>query len=326
LGESGFSSAEEKDGYAEYVSDNAGSCAEDPRLESVQVEAKPNHAPVLVSYVHASGIATFKHPEIGFTLDYPRRFHLQQVSYGGAVSTEGVEVANYSVGPATNGRPLSSGAVDFSFTTEDFAFRSSSGPLPGSPHELKLGKLPLVLTDADLRSGAYRTAVSGDGLTFTLSITTGSSPSHQDLDALRAMAASIHLPRLRIGHFTPAGLYVLGPASKYRPGSVTEVPAGYPLPYYKKLRSGRFYLERTAGGFWTLTWPSTGYIHGYRACGPHFDVAKRRFTCPNGAVWDLQGRVVKNPDPPSHPDDPLERTHAAEADGYVLVSLEPPPR
>jgi hypothetical protein len=42
-------------------------------------------------------------------------------------------------------------------------------------------------------------------------------------------------------------------------------------------------------------------------------------------VWDIKGNVIKNPDPAKHPDDPLERTQAAVADGYVLVPLSPPP-
>jgi hypothetical protein len=139
------------------------------------------------------------------------------------------------------------------------------------------------------------------------------------------MAGSIRFPRLHIGQFTPGSLYVLGRASKYPVGSVTEIPAGFKLPYYRKLRSGRFYLEHAADGFWALTWPSSGYRRGYRACGPHFDPKSRRFTCPSGAVWDIKGNVIKNPDPAKHPDDPLERTQAAVADGYVLVPLSPPP-
>ena len=326
-GPSGFSSAEENDGYAEYVADNGDTCSDDPRLVGIQVESRPNHTPVSVSYVHASGVAAYKHPLLDFTLRYPRRFHVQQVSYGGVESVDGVEVANYPLGQATAGRPLSRGGVDFTFTSADFEATSvSSGPLISRPptRAPTIRRLPLRITDADLAAGRYQTEVSADGMILTLTIATGSSPSRQDIDALRAMAASIQFPRLRVGEFTPNNLYVLGRSSAYPLGSVTEFPAGFPLPYYKKLRSGRFYLEHTADGYWTITWPSN-YLHGYKACGPHFDAATRRFTCPSGAVWDLQGRVVKNPDPRTHVDDPLERTQARVADGYVLVPLSPPP-
>jgi hypothetical protein len=118
---------------------------------------------------------------------------------------------------------------------------------------------------------------------------------------------------------------VLGRASAYPLGSITEIPAGFPLRSYPKLRSGRFYLEHTKYGFWTVNWPSNT-LHGYKACGPHYDAKRRRFTCPNGAAWDLQGHVVLNPDPAHDQDDPLERAPAAADRGYVLVSLEPPPR
>ncbi len=322
-GDSGFSSAEMNDGYAEYLMDNGGTCSEDPRLQYVQVAPRPNTTPVEVAYLHASGMATYKHPLIEFTLRYPRRFHVQQVSYGGVESTDGVEVANYPLGPATSGRPLAGGAVDFTFTAEAFGQITSSWPSISSPHKTTLAKLPLRITHAELASGRYRTGVSADGLSLTLSITTGSSPSRRDLDALRAIAASIRFPPLRIGQFTPSRLYVLGRASAYPLGSVTEITAGLPLPYHRKLRSGPFYLEHTADGFWTMTWPSN-YLHDYKACGPRFDATRRRFTCPSGAVWDLQGRVLRNPDPAKHPDDPLIRARALVAGGFLLVSLSPP--
>ncbi len=323
-GDNGFTSAEVHDGYADYLGDNGGTCMPDPRVEAVQVEPQPSNTPTpepaKVSYLHAAGAATFRDTSTGLVLRYPRRLHLQQVSFGGVVAVEGVEIANYQLKTTTPNQPLSDGAVDFLFTQG-----GGRGALPGSLPVTSETKVPIKLTDADLAAGQYTTNVAADGLTFTLTIRTGGSPSRQDVAALKAIAASIHFPPLRPGQFSPSRLYVLGPASKYPLGSVTEIPAGFRLPYYRKLRSGRFYLEHAADGFWTITWPSN-YLHGYKACGPHFDAASRRFTCPSGAVWDIKGKVVKNPDPAKHPDDPLERTQAAVADGYVLVSLEPPPR
>jgi hypothetical protein len=76
LGPNGFSSAEENDGFAGYVEDNAGTCSEDPRLQSVQVQRRPNTMPVKVSYVHRTGSATYEDALLGFTLRYPRRLHL----------------------------------------------------------------------------------------------------------------------------------------------------------------------------------------------------------------------------------------------------------
>jgi hypothetical protein len=184
-------------------------------------------------------------------------------------------------------------------------------------------KLPIELTNASFASGAYSAEFSADGIGLTLAIRTGSAPSARDLSALKAIAASIRFPPLRVGHLGPDGAYVLARTSAYPLGSVTEVPAGLPLRYHT-FRSGRFYLEHTKDGFWTITWPDD-YLHGYKACGPHYDAARHRFTCPNGAVWDLEGKVVTNPNPKEHPDDPLQREIASVADGYVLVSLPSPP-
>jgi hypothetical protein len=89
-----------------------------------------------------------------------------------------------------------------------------------------------------------------------------------------------------------------------------------------KLRSGGFYLEHAADGFWAISWPDNT-LHGYKACGPHYDATHRRFTCANGAVWDFEGKVVNNSDPARDQDDPLYRSQAEVADGYVLLQLPP---
>jgi hypothetical protein len=265
---------------------------------------------VKVSYLHAAGSATFKDSQTGLTLRYPRRLHFEQLSNS---SVTGIEIANHAI---TAVRALSRRAIDFSFTQGLRGF--------DNPRSAPTVNLPIRITDADLASGQFTTQVSADGMSFNLMIRTGGSPLRQDVEALKAIVASIHFPPLRVGQFSPNRLYVLGPASKYPLGSVTEIAGGLRLPYYRKLRSGRSYLEHTKDGFWTITWPDS-YLHGYKACGPHFDAKRQRFTCPNGAVWDLMGRVIKNPDPSQHPDDPLERTEAAVANGDVLISLQPPP-
>jgi hypothetical protein len=309
----GFSSEQENDGFAEYAEGNAGTCMGDPRGAEIQVTAQPK--PITVSYLPGGGTATYRDPLLGFTLRYPRRLHVQQVAYGSLTSVEGVEVANYVIDPTLGpNQPLPPRAVELLFT-------EAGGRSPG-PGSATGARFPIKITDADLASGVYTTQGAADGLSFSLTIRTGVAPSRRDVAALRAIVASIHFPPLRIRHFTPTHLYVLGRASAYPLGSVTEVQAGLPLPYYRERRSGRFYLEHTTDGFWTITWPDD-LLHGYKACGPHWDVKRRLFTCPTGALWDIEGRVVKNPDPARDQDDPLRRTQAAEADGDVLVSLPP---
>ena len=309
-GPDGFTGAEMDDGYGGYVMDNAGTCVPDPRLQGVQVEPERSNAPpppVKVSYLHATGTATYKGPLLaGLTLSYPRRLHIQQFEYGSFANTEAVEIANFALdssGPTS--RPLSARAVEFLLTD-----RCEGWNGPGSQVvKLPIKRLPLA-------SGAYSACFSANGGLYGLGIRTGSSPSHQDLEALRAIAASIHFPPPRVGQVTPNGPYVLGRASAYPPGSVTEIPA------IQTLKSGRFYLEHAADGFWAISWPDN-LLHGYKACGPRWDAAHRRFTCPSGAVWDFKGRVVKNPDPARDQDDPLERAPVSVADGDVVLPLPP---
>ena len=52
---------------------------------------------------------------------------------------------------------------------------------------------------------------------------------------------------------------------------------------------------------------------------------RKRFTCPSGAVWDIQGLVIKNPDPAQFQDDSLVRNQVATAYSDVLVELPSPP-
>jgi hypothetical protein len=315
----GFTSAEARDGYMDYLADTGGSCADDPRLEGVQVLPRPRPpAPVKVSYLHLAGSATFKERRFGFTLRYPRRLHLERLDYGSRVTTEGVEIANYPLAPVPEGRPLSRAAIDFTFA-------ESEGGLAPSPPPAHDTKFPLRMPDSALTSGSYSTTVAAGATKLWLTIRVGSAPSAQDLAAIRAIVASIRFPELRAGSFTPSGYYVLERASRYPVGSVTRVAAGIPLPSEGPgsgvLRSERFYLEHAAEGFRTITWPNN-LSRGYKECGVRFEPSRRQFTCGNGAVWDLDGQVVRNPDPARFADDALYRESAPVSyDGFVLVHL-----
>jgi hypothetical protein len=313
----GFSGSEENDGFAEYSEDNAGTCQGDPRDAEVQVTAAQSNPPppVKVSYLRQTGTAAYTDPLLGVTLRYPRRLHLQDVAYGSLTTVEGVEISNYEIDPTMPNPELPPGGIKLLLT---------QGAPEGPYRPPSRRGLPLRITSASLAAGIFMTTFTADGQEFTLSIQTRSTPSKRDMDALIAIVASIHFPPLRIGQFTPTGQYVLGRASAYPLGSVAEVPARVALQYQPTRRSGRFYLEHAKDGFWQITWPDD-LLHGYKACGPHYDAGRREFTCPGGAVWDFKGNVVNNPDPAHDQDDPLQRTSVNVADGYVLLSLPRPP-
>jgi hypothetical protein len=313
----GFSGSEVNDGFENYATSNAGTCAGDPRGAEEQVTEAQSRPPkpVTVSYLPGKGTATYTDPLLGLTLRYPRRLRLQQVSYGSSLSVAGVAIANFRVDPATPTTHLPPRGIQLLIT---------QGVPEGPYRPVTNASLPLRITEASLAAGVYSTAFAAGGQQFTLQVTTRANPSKRDVDALIAVAASIRFPPLRIGHFTPTGSYVLGRTADYPVGSVTEVPAGIALPHHPTQRSGRFYLEHAADGFWVITWPDD-LLHGYKACGPHYDAQRREFTCPSGAVWGFKGNVVNNPDPARDQDDPLQRSQILVSGGYVIVSLPPPP-
>jgi hypothetical protein len=142
---------------------------------------------------------------------------------------------------------------------------------------------------------------------------TGPAVSSADLAALKAIIASIRFPALRDHTFTPSGYYVLGRASRFALGFVKRYPGvdhgGRRLP---------FFFVHSRDGFFEVRAPE-GYAHDY-ACDIRFDRAARKFQCPNGAVWNLTGRVLVNPDPSRYMDEPLQRAVAPVSfDGHVLV-------
>jgi hypothetical protein len=269
---------------------------------------------VKVSYLHVHGSATFKDQRFGFTLRYPRRLRLQRLD-------DGVEIANSPLARVPEGRPLSAGAIDLIFNRDE----GGPGPPGFSLPPAHDTRFPLRIPDAALTSAAYNTAVWADGLKFFLTIRAGSGPSARDRAAIRGIVASIQFPPHRAASFTPGGYYVLDRASRYPVGSVTQVAAGIPLPSERRgsrmRHSDRFYLEHTADGFWAITWPYD-FPRGYKECGVRFEPTPRQFGCRNGAVWDLDGQVVRNPDPARFPDDGLHRESAPVSyDGFVLVQL-----
>src|SRR5262249_14908225 len=93
---SGFSSKQEDDGYADYVTSNAGSCIPDPRLEPYRVEPRPDSSPTTVSYLSLSGTTTYTDKDSGWKLRYPRRFHARRIAETGFdYGRNGIEIANF---------------------------------------------------------------------------------------------------------------------------------------------------------------------------------------------------------------------------------------
>ncbi len=320
-GLNGFTSAMEDDGFADYATSNAGTCAGGPRGITVDITAQENRTPVMVSYLPGRGSTRLVDSNFGVTLNHPRRLHVLRVDKIGQ-GAESIEIANFALSALSTGRTLPPNGIDVSLLVPYGGTGAFKGP---NPHD---SIFPLSLARyRPLVGKSTMFGVQADGASYTVTIREGARPSTADQAAVQEIITSIRFQPARPGTFTN-GYYVLGPAARYPLGSVAQVAAGIELPWSRPghvQRSGRFYLEHTRAGFSIVTWPNND-PRGYKACGPRFDPSRRRFTCPNGAVWDLQGRVVRNPDPAVHPDDQLQLSGAVVSfDGYVLVQLPPAP-
>jgi hypothetical protein len=312
---SGFTSAEENSGFALYVEDVAGSCSPDPRGRRYPVtldDIAPSLPPVPLSYLDAKGLASFTDRNFDWTLRYPRRLHVRRIHNCCFTMVSGVEIANFSLHGYAPNRPVAPGAVDFTFTQAS----GGLGVVPRQPsaHD---STFPLSLDEFSASGETRILDVQAGGIQFGATVRMGGAVSAADLAALKAVIASIRFPALRIHTFTPGGYYVLGPAASFRLGSVTRV-AGVRRGTQRVSPS---FLVHTRDGLWEVT-PSNNVslAHGYKSCGVRFDAARRRFFCSNGAVWDLAGDVIVNPNPKLHPDDPLQRqTAPVSYDGHVLV-------
>jgi len=309
LGPNGFTSAEENDGFAQYLEDNGGTCVPDPRSEPYQVRPQPDTSPTTVSYLPRSGVAMYTDKDAGWTLRYPRRFHTLRIDAHGPLSrASAIVIANFRPTRDDSQRQLTSRAVELSFGEGQSAL-----PHTPSPHDTRL---PLTL--ADFRSSSQLVVQAG-GDDFFASILVGSKPSVADRAALEQMLASIHFPPLRIGHFAWSGLYVLGRASSFPLGSVLRIPGGIPLPNPpnpgQAERSGPFYLVHEKDGFWELAWSNS-------VCGVHFDSRHRLFRCTDGSAWNVRGRITGKHNVAAYADDqPFVSPAPVSSDGYVLVNV-----
>lgn len=309
----GFTSAEENDGFADYLTSNAGTCTPDPRLQPYQVQAPVRTTPVSVSYLRGSGTATYRDSQFGWTLRYPHRFHLRPISGGSVTPVDGLEIANYSLSVSTTARELAPGGVEFSL----IQIGRGPSPLPPGPNR---ATFPFSTREFRLEHGSFSLSIPAEGVTFQASLRKGSKPSEHDVAAIRATVSSLRFPALQVGHFAPSGFYVLGRPSAYPLGSVTPIGGG-PGLLGSPRKSAPFDLVHTGDGFWKIDWPSY-YAHPYTSCGVRFDPRRRQFRCRNGAIWDLEGNVVRNPDPTRYHDQPLSRTPVTVSyDGYVVVLL-----
>ena len=290
----------------------------------------PIESPTASAPSPAGEIASYDDPS-GWTISYPagwsvHRFEEDQMI---RVTFDGVAISNFDAPGGVQDTSFLDSMPSDGVVIEVFQRQGGPAYIPMQPDT----PLPLSLEGFDRnvalgrseQRSMTRTALQKDvvvnGEPYTLVVWLGSGIPDADRRAVENAVSSFHPRPLEEGMTTGriTNFYVLGSADRYGTGSVTRFDAsnlarssyGRPFP---------FYLVRTTAGFYALAWPDD-LSGGYKDCPVAFDAATREFSCPNGAVWALDGSVVRNPDPSVHPDDPLAVLLVrVSVDGHVLVS------
>jgi hypothetical protein len=163
-----------------------------------------------------------------------------------------------------------------------------------------------------------------NGQLYTAAVWIGRDASTGDQDAMSSVVSSLRFLPLMEG--TEIGkdtvFFVLGRVERYPVGSVLRIDMK-DLPVSVNGNPFPFYLVHTDRGIYALAWRSD-FVGGYKDCDLRFDAKARQFFCrQKGARWDLQGGLVRNPDPARHPVDRLPVLLVRiSLDGHVLVSSD----
>jgi hypothetical protein len=190
-------------------------------------------------------------------------------------------------------------------------------PLSGWPRRIS-GERPYV--GGNEPAPRYR-VIYGDGFTFTAAVWLGPHASRAEQHAIWAVVRSLRFPSLQEGTFWQEEYYVLGPASRYPPGSVTAFPAAT-LPSSPFAKRGGFYLIHAPRAFYVITKVFRDAAPGSSAtCQVAFDRKTFQFFCPGTDLrWDRVGEPL-GAHAGSGPDWALQLHVATVAqDGHVLFS------
>jgi hypothetical protein len=265
---------------------------------------------------------TYHDPHGVWEISYPAAFHRGTLGNSDTprVTVDGIWVANFEpeylepddthpINAPPHGVYVSIGQI-------------FGGPfyVPSEPDS----SFPLSVRDLQERVtlgfATYRGAVVANGERYFIHIAFGAEVSGDDRDEAERIVASMRVTPLQEGTATgrQTAFYVLGKPEEYAVGSVTRYDAGN-LPRSPYGNPFSFYLVHVDAGFYALAF-QPHLEHGYKDCEVTFEPASREFSCPNGALWALDGSVIERP-PSSQVDDPLDVLLVRiSLDDHVLVS------
>jgi hypothetical protein len=262
------------------------------------------------------GWVDHRHPDFGWRASYPARFKAADFTVRGRVTWRGTTIANFGPPPVS---VSPSERVDFPPNGVVIRFyHRDGGPALGADY--RDSRFPLALNQFGKSGPGWRSLGFQAGAIQYIAIASiGSQASRADVEALREIVQSFKPAPLRTRSTSGCRFYVLRYLRGYRVESVRRYEPRE-LPDSPCHRKQSFYLVRTARTVYTIAWSST-LVGGYKHCSVRFDRLRSQFLCPNGARWNLRGRVVRNPDPEQFKNDPLDMRHAVIAyDGHVLAS------
>lgn len=282
---------------------------------------------------HPSGSAArFVDPGLGWTIRVPPGLTAQYFLSSGRVTSQGVRVTSFppDLQVASTDSPPMGWLRQFPADGVAVQIWSSEGG-PAGPPPLRDSQFPLSPSSFQLVSpfvgGSephpwYR-ALSGDGIGLVAAVWIGPRASRAAQQAAWGVVRSLRFPRLREGTFWHGTYYVLGPASRYPPGSVTLIPRSS-LPGSRavsaKVREG-FYLIHAPRAFYVIPRLAQKPTSPYTTCTMAFNKKAFQFYCPGTRLrWDRIGQPI-GPNGGSGPGWNLELIPATMAqDGHILYS------
>lgn len=275
-------------------------------------------------------VVTYRDPTGTWEIVYPDNFQqwsFPQLSQHPRFTIDGIWIANFDPPPPPED---ARGPLDFQVPDDGVivrVYQMFGGPflVPRDPD----ATFPILFDDlkgfpGDLGSGVRRgDTVLANGEPYTITVEMGPDPGEDDRKAAADIVSSFRILPLEEGtaigrHLT---FYVLGPPERYPVGSVTRfdessLPRSEPEDPFSLFP---FYLVRVPRGFYALAWPDD-VAGGYKDCAVTYEPTAQVFSCPNGAMWALDGSVIRKPQP-DRPDDPLSVLLVRiSLDGHVLVS------
>ena len=276
----------------------------------------------------STGLAAYEDPA-GWTISYPEDWSLGPFDENDVrLSFSGIVISNFAV---------EGGVLETSFL-KDFPadgvvielFHRSGGPapigwLPDDTFPLSFDAFDQNVQLASPQPPdvtAYQKDFVANSFQYTMVVWVGPGVTDTDRDAIRSVVSSLTFLPLRDGTVIQRefSYYVLATPGEFPVGSVTRFDPSNLPPTDTTERSFAFYLVHTDLGFYALAWPND-FAHGYKDCAVTYDASAQEFTCPNGAVWALDGSMVTNPDPSTFQDDPLDILLVRiSLDGHLLVS------